>query len=376
MKTIWFNARFLDRSITGVERVAYEILSALSTDHLDKHGGCKVNGKSVQIKLITTTKSKAVSPWNNIELVKKGALQGHFWEQFELPRYTSGDLLLSLCNTGPLFKRMHISFLHDAQTFAIPKNFSFGFRIWYRIMFWCTANFSKQILVNSNFTLKELSKYLGIDKDNFKLCRFGTEHIKRNTETADLSKFKLPKEPYLLAVSSANPNKNFSGVIQAINVLGSKAPPCVIVGQMQQSHFADIKVDNSKIQHLGYVTDAELIALYKNALVLAYPSYYEGFGIPPLEAMSHGCPVIVSNASALPETVGDAGLYCNPSDAESIAEAIEKICTNNSLRKQLIEAGKERSKSFTWKNAALDVLSAIEFAYTKIEKYTPVKMNQ
>lgn len=376
MKTIWFNARFLDRSISGVERVAFEILSALSSEHLDKEGICEINNQLVQIKLITSSKSEAKSPWNNIELVKRGRLQGHFWEQLELPFYTHGDLLFSLCNTGPIFKRMHIGFLHDAQTFAIPENFSFKFRLWYRLMFWCIAHFSKLVLVNSKFTQTELSDYLNIDSEKFKLCRFGIEHIKKTEEQTDLTHFNLPTQPFLLAVSSANPNKNFSSVIEAIKHLGEKSPPCVIVGQMNQKHFSQVDFESAKILHLGYVTDAELSALYKETLALIYPSFYEGFGIPPLEAMSHGCPVVLSNASALPETAGEAALYCNPHDHKTIADAILKIQNDNVLRQELITMGLERASTFSWKNAALDIINAIELTTTQAGKHESIKIQQ
>lgn len=111
---------------------------------------------------------------------------------------------------------------------------------------------------------------------------------------------------------------------------------------------------------MGYVSDAELRALYEHAACFVYPSFYEGFGLPPLEAMACGCPVIVSNAASLPEVCGDAALYCNPCSPEDIAEKISLLMADPRLREDLRQKGLERAKQFTWEKCARETFAIIE----------------
>ena len=361
METIWINGRFLSKKITGVQRVAYEILNYLSENCLSHDGIVNIDNIEYQVKLITSTNLNISSPWKNIPLVKKGILSGHLWEQLELPIATNGNCLLSLCNTGPMFKRNHVLFLHDAQTFAIPENFSLIFRYWYRILFKVSSRFAKEILVNSKFTKHELSKYLNVSSDKFKVCTFGSDHlIRKRIISVDKSKIKnLPSAPFLLAVSSNNPNKNFSSIAKALELLGEDAPPCIVVGQQNQKHFKSVNLNKSNIIHLGYVSDDTLTYLYQNALALIFPSFYEGFGFPPIEAMVNGCPVILSNTSSMPEIGGNSVLYCDPYDPESIADAVKMLTQMPGLHEKLQSSGKNRAKHFTWSAACKTVLSSI-----------------
>ncbi len=351
--TVWVNARFLDRPVTGVERVARELLGALAADLLDERGCWIHGGQRFQLKLLAPASCTAASPWPNLELHRAGRFDGHAWEQLDLPRLTRGGWLLSLCNTGPLMKRRHVLFLHDAQPFVIPGNFSLAFRLWYRLAFRVAGRFARHILVNSRFTGGELSRHVGIPREKLELCSLGSEHVDREDgDAADLSRFDLPQEPFLLAVASANLNKNFRSVLQALDMLGESAPPCVIVGQTGQRQFGDVELDPGRVSHLGYVSDAELLALYRRAMCLVFPSFYEGFGLPPLEAMATGCPVIASQTSAMPEICGDAVTYCNPHDYGSLARAIRRVSTSAARREVMIERGLARAARFSWRDSA------------------------
>ncbi len=351
--TVWVNARFLDRPVTGVERVARELLGALADNLLDERGCWTCGGQRFRLKLLAPASGAATSPWPNLELQRAGRLDGHAWEQLDLPRLARGDWLLSLCNTGPLFKRRHVLFMHDAQPFAIPGNFSLAFRLWYRLMFRVAGRFARRILVNSRFTGGELSRHVGIPREKLELCSLGSEHVNREDEdAADLSRFNLPQEPFLLAVASANPNKNFRSVLQALDMLGESAPPCVIVGQTGQRQFGGVELDPERVSHLGYVSDAELLALYRRAMCLVFPSFYEGFGLPPLEAMATACPVIASHTSAIPEICGDAVTYCNPHDHGSLARAIRRVSRSPARREVMIERGLRRATHFSWRASA------------------------
>jgi glycosyltransferase involved in cell wall biosynthesis len=161
-------------------------------------------------------------------------------------------------------------------------------------------------------------------------------------------------------VSSQNPNKNFSAVAEALKLLGTDAPPCVIVGQPRSDIFAGGLHGSPTLRFCGYVSDDALKALLDNALCLIYPSFYEGFGLPPLEAMARGCPVISSSTSALPETCGGAAMYCDPADPASLADAIKKVAKDAALRASMSLTGRERAATYRWSETAGCVKRAIE----------------
>lgn len=355
-RTVYVNARFLDRPVTGVERVAREILTALARDHLDASGGWRsAGGNYWRFSLLAPRVATTSSPWPNLPLSRRGTLSGHAWEQLELPRLVGREWLVSLCNTGPLVKRRHVLFLHDAQPFVLPANFTWSFRTWYRFLFRVAGRRAARVVCNSDFTRDELVRHVGIDPRAISVCLLGGDHVLNVTSDASLP--PLP-EKFLLAVSSPSPNKNFRAVIAALESLGDAAPPCVIVGAPNDRIFARAHLDSSRVMRLGYVSDAQLFALYRRALALLFPSYYEGFGLPPLEAMTCGCPVVLSRTSALPEVGGDAAEYCDPADPSTLAQAILRLVRSPARHRDLVERGVRRAESLTWSRTALCLLAA------------------
>jgi glycosyltransferase involved in cell wall biosynthesis len=160
---------------------------------------------------------------------------------------------------------------------------------------------------------------------------------------------------------NANPNKNFISVLRALEAPGNDAPPCVIVGRTDQRQFADVEIDAGRVTHLGYVSDEDLLALYRRALCLVFPSFYEGFGLPPLGAMAAGCPVIASRTSAMPEISGPVAEYCDPHDYRTLVRAISRIASTPDRRSVMIEQGLRRAGKFSWQASAgrvLRILSA------------------
>ncbi len=165
----------------------------------------------------------------------------------------------------------------------------------------------------------------------------------------------------MLAVGSRTPNKNFTGVARAAALLGELGYKVVAAGGSNSRVFNGVELDNESLVLAGYVTDGELRALYEGAACFVFPSLYEGFGLPPLEAMLCGCPVIVSDRASLPEVCGQAALYCNPDDPMDIAAKLRRVLTSYSLQQELREAGRARAREFSWGRAAAqleDLLSA------------------
>ncbi|NEP55029.1 MAG: glycosyltransferase family 4 protein, partial [Moorea sp. SIO3C2] len=173
-------------------------------------------------------------------------------------------------------------------------------------------------------------------------------------------------QPYILFVSTLEPRKNINNLIAAFNYLKQRHQiehQLVLIGQKGWSYesiFAAIASSPWKdhIHHLGYLSDQLVAWFYSNADVFVYPSYYEGFGLPVLEAMTLGAPVVTSNTSSLPEVAGDAAILIDPNQPIELADAIVKVISNSSLREELIRKGKERAMLFSWERTARETLAA------------------
>lgn len=364
MKTIWINGRFLTRPVTGVERVALEVLRALCEQVLDADGCMLLNQQHVQFKLAVPKQAALLLPSSLacLPVQTLGWLQGHAWEQIELARLPAQDWLLNLCNTAPILRRRQLVFVHDAQVFAIPENFSLKFRCWYQWMLRVLSRRAAVLVTNSEFSKQELVKYLGDACLRCHVAHLGADHMQRIVPAlpADVAA-QLPTQPFILAVSSANPNKNFQLIISLLPRLQALGLGCVIVGQRDQRGFQQVDL-NGGIVHLGYVTDETLAALYQRAFCLVYPSFYEGFGLPPLEAMWLGAPVVVSQTSAMPEVCQAAATYCDPSDPVSVYSALSGLVAQPERLARLKQSGQQHAEQFTWHATAQQVLNALRLA--------------
>ena len=179
---------------------------------------------------------------------------------------------------------------------------------------------------------------------------------------------------YILSVGSIQPRKNLRRLIEAYYLLRQqqpegKLPQLVLVGKnawLYDETLQSLKDrDLGSIVLTGYVPEADLPALYSGALCFIYPSYFEGFGLPPLEAMKCGAPVIVGNKTSLPEVVGDAALMIDPFDVGAIAAAIQRVITDSDFRSELRVKGMQRAKQFDWKETARRTLAVYEKAFTQ-----------
>ncbi|QHS23494.1 glycosyltransferase family 4 protein [Virgibacillus sp. MSP4-1] len=354
---IYINGRFLTQQVTGVQRYALEVVKAL--DNLLKNAA--IDKDFYKFIILTPGPIKNELELEHVLIETKGKTNGHIWEQFELPFFTSDGLLLNLCNVGPAFKRNQASVIHDAAVFANANNYSFLFKMWYRFILRAQGIFAKKIITVSEFSLKQLVKFLKIKEDKIQVIYEGKEHFtKIPSDNNFIYQKELHVRPYILAVSSLNPNKNFSAIVKATKYIDIDDVDIVIAGGKSSKVFKDSGItlpDN--VKHLGYVSDEQLKALYENAFCFVYPSLYEGFGLPPLEAMSVGCPVIISSRASLPEVGGEAALYCNPTHPEDIAKQIEELFKNNKFRSELINKSEAQASKFTWRSTAEQLFHTI-----------------
>jgi len=354
---IFVNARFLCEPVTGIQRWGRETLTAL--DQLIEDG--VIDGEQYKFTLLSPTLPSDMPSYRHLSLKVKGLLRSHLWEQLELPFMAKG-FLINFKNTAPMFKKNMSMQIMDLQPFARPGTHPSIFNLLYKIIIPRAARSAKMITCLSESTVSEVRKYIGVSREKCVITESGHEHILRfDRDDSILDQHALDKNKYLLAVSSLNPNKNFAAILRAMTLAGVDNK-LVIAGAANPKVFREQGIDKlpDNAVYLGRVSDEQLRSLYENALGFVYPSFYEGWGLPPGEAMLLGCPVISSDTSSLPEVCGDAVLYCNPADDNSIAEQITKLCNDAALRDKLIAGGLTQSQKFTWRQVALNIWNSIE----------------
>lgn len=333
MKII-INGRFLTQNITGVQRLAHEIVKELD----------KVIKKNEAVILVPKNILFKNIRYENIEIKKVGVLKGHLWEQLELPYYVwrNQGRLLSLCNTAPIINTGIVN-ICDVSPKINPGFFSKSFSIFYKVLYWFITKTSLKILTISNFSKVEIIENYKINPNKINIIYCGWQHMNEIIENEKiLKKLQLEDKNFYLGVSSINPNKNFKYIIELAKIYPEKT--FVIAGKLNQKVFGGM--DLEKVKNLvwaGYVSDGELKSLYKNTTGFIYPSFYEGFGIPPLEALACGCKkVYISYTSCLPEIFEDSVIYLNPYKVEKILNETEVIKEEN-IKKVLNKYSWEKS---------------------------------
>jgi glycosyltransferase involved in cell wall biosynthesis len=233
----------------------------------------------------------------------------------------------------------------------------------YKIIIQNAVKKSCKIIAVSEFTKKDILNNFKIKADKIAVTYEGVAAgIKSNEQYPEqiLEKHKIEK-PYLLYVGNAYPHKNLEWLIKAFASLGVNENLSLILVGKDDYFYERVKtftknLNRSKIIFPGFVLDEELSIFYKEAIAFVFPSLYEGFGLPPLEAMTHGCPVISSNKASMPEILGDAALYFDPEDDCDIKNKIISIIKDNNLREKLIENGYEQVKKYSWLECARKTL--------------------
>lgn len=218
---------------------------------------------------------------------------------------------------------------------------------------------TKLVFSDSLATKNDLVKFLGVDADKIKIIYPGVEF--KNTTSVKinktLEKYKL-NNPFILTVAKLEPRKNLKRLIAAFIQLNSKNIDLVVAGSDGWDKLNLQEAQN--VRNLGFISDDELFSLYSTCLFFIFPSIWEGFGYPVIEAMSQGTAVATSNTSSLKEIAEDAALLFDPLNVGSIKNSLIKLISDKKLRLNLAQKGKERSKQFTWKNYYENMINAIE----------------
>ena len=329
MAAIALNARFYSHVPTGMQRYGIEMADRLG-DLLD-----------------------VVRPATPL----RGA-RGHLWEQVYLAAASGNRLLWSPNNTGPLAVARQICTMHDIIPVEHPEVFSVRFAAWYRWLLPRLTHRVRHMISVSQFTKDRIVERFGVNPDKITVVWNGVDSQFRRRSADEIAEARealgIRSPRYLLSLGSLEPRKNIRRLLTAWSRLKRELPDdlsLVVVGSKGASLvFRDAGITQipEGVQFTGYARQEHLPALYSGALALVYPSLYEGFGLPPLEAMACGTPVITSNTTSLPEITAGAAFLVNPLDEDAIAEAILTMVRDEDFRRSMSVRSLAHASSRTW----------------------------
>lgn len=352
MTNIYVNGRFLGRPVTGVERFAHMVLDRV---HDRLPGG--VSGEWT-VLLPPGVEPPAIWPRFTYRTIGRGG--GHLWEQLYPWRAARDGILVNLCNAGPVAGRPALTVIHDALVYDLPGNFSRPYRLLHQWIGRLLARRSR-IATVSAFSRERLAAVLGLDPADIPVIPNAADHIDAIApDDGVVERLGLTAGRYLLFVGSFAPNKNLPRALEAFARIARPEDRLVLVGAAVRS-FAENGLPDVPpgVVLPGRIPDDALMGLYRSARALAFPSLYEGFGIPPIEAMRFGRPVVAADIPPVREVCGDAALYCDPLSVDSIATAMRAILDDDALADRLSTAAQQRGRLHSWSNSADALLAAL-----------------
>lgn len=351
MTRVILNGRFLAQPHTGVQRYARETVLALDTLLAQQ-------GKGLELVLAVPAGAGDIA-LRHIQVRRLPWLSGHAWEQVTLPLFAGDDLLVNFSYSGPVAKRHQVITVHDATVRAVPRCFSARYRWWHDALLSLLRNRVASVMTVSEFSAREIRARYGIS-NRVVVGREGWSHALARGDVAEtLARYGLQAGEYLLLVGSLKPNKNLDVVARALSRLRDLPWTVAVAGAADARIFRSAGATDPRMKFLGFVPDEHLGTLYANAAWFLFPSLYEGFGLPALEAMANGCPVIAARAGALPEVCGDAALYFDPLDPAGLASVLRGPARDARIREALRRNVAHRLAYYTWAANAQCVLAEI-----------------
>ncbi len=358
---VGYDARDLFFAQTGTKTFSEELIREIQKD------------QSVDLMLLSpenahAPKSLISKAWSHIQFIT--------WKLWTLPQKAQKeriDFLICPDYVAPFLFLRNIKTLpvfHGCNIWELPKNYNAVWRWYFSVLAKHGKNSAHKILTVSEFSKSRLQEVLGFDPKRIKTIPIGAKKV----SIPDTSQIKRPiPQDYLLHIGVLDKRKNLPNLIKALVLLENKEAHLVLVGGRPSKLFNDdypeiIKTINelgieSRVHLKGYIPDEELSAYYQNARAYVFPSIYEGFGIPVLEAYQHGLPLAASNTASLPEVVGDGGLLFDPRDIENIAKTIDKLLKLSEEELSTLKIGQEKALAwFNWKNAWQEIKNTFDEA--------------
>jgi glycosyltransferase involved in cell wall biosynthesis len=331
---ITINTRNLNAHLTGIQRYTQEIIKRLPSESY------------------RTIKPAQALP---------GPV-GHAWEQCVLPTQLQGQLLWSPSNTGPLVVKRQVVTVHDLATFDSPEGFSNSFRAAYAFILPRLLPRVAHILTVSEFTKQCLIERFKLSADKITVTPLGVDHDRfypRSAKEIQELKHKLQlSSRYILFLGSLSARKNMRRLVEAWALAQHDVDAdieLVIAGGAGVGHVfngTELPTLPPRTRLLGRIADEDLPALYSGATLFAFPSLYEGFGLPPLEAIACGTPVLSSQVSSLPEVLGNVGILVDPLRVEEICDGLHQALNNRGTSDKMSKVGVLRAQAFQWQKTA------------------------
>lgn len=349
---IAINGKFLTQQMTGVQRVAFNFSQELKQkfSQVTIYSPMDIFQKDMANILHPTT-NYTPKPYNI------------FWEQGYLPKVLkTNDILLNFANTAPLWnlKKQGVM-IHDLAFLRHPQWFSKAFSLYYRMIIPYIVKKSAFIMTVSEFSKQEILSFFNIPEQKIIVLPLWLNNIFQEEISQPLV---INRESFILSVASLDPRKNYSTLLHNFSGLNNSSISLYAVGGNSKIFAEDPELNRyrqkSNISFLGRCNDLELKAFYQKAMFYCSLSLYEGFGLPLIEAMACGCPLLLSDIPAYRETAGDAAIFVDPNNPEEIQEKMNLLINDSQLRKELSQRGKKRVRDFRKEQSLQILMNQIE----------------
>lgn len=354
---VYLNGRFLRQTLSGVQRFATEISAGLARQ-----------GVISDIIVPPAGDRRCVGtapPFGSVPIRSAGFVRGHLWEQSVLPWAASDGLLLNLGNTAPLLARRQIVVIHDCGWASVPEAYSARFRVLYRVMQAGLIARKTRIVTVSEFARREIMLHLGASPRQVSVIPEGGEHVRAVPADATiLAANDLLPGRFVLVVGNLVAHKNLRVLAKLGLALEARGYVLAIAGARREGIFQQQGGEDMPraARYLGRVTDGALRALYEHAACFVFPSRYEGFGLPAVEAMACACPVVASDIPVLREVCGDAALFADPFSQDAFVRQVARILDGHGVADRLRAAGAARLRRYNWAQASTAMAGVIDAA--------------
>jgi glycosyltransferase involved in cell wall biosynthesis len=356
---IYINGRFLTQNRTGVQRYSREVVGAI--DRLLQQAECPQVLKEAEWVLLAPPAAECDIDLNRIEFRRVGKGDGHRWEQTHLAKHSWSGRLLSPASSGPIRHPRQIVVLHDAGIYNAPTGYSRRYRMLHKVLDRLLAR-RATIATVSQFSQSELSRCLRIPAKDILMAPNGTEHLKAVSPDASVvARLGLEAGKYFVTIGLSTANKNIPLAIEAFRQLGRTDTRLVVVGKGSSRVFGSQHLKASQgVIFTGRLTDQEVTGLLRSATALLFPSRYEGFGIPSLEAMLQECPVIASTSPGIMEVCGDAALHFHPDNADLLQDLMRRVLDSPDVAATMRKRGLRRPERYRWDETAAVFIEALD----------------